>query len=122
MRNLLVLCCFLMCIACAAPAPIRAQNSTLVALLTLDQRSLGKRSGTVLFSNADGTPVNDATVTVTAVMQQHGMILPPFALHKTPAGYQFDALQIDMAGEWQLQLRITRNGTETLLELPVVFQ
>ena len=122
MRRLLILLLVCSCVACAGAAPIRAQNDDVAVVLAIDERTLGFRSGTLLITERSGAPIEDATVTVTAVMKQHGMINPPLQLSHSDAGYQFDRLEVNMVGEWQLQIRITRSTLRTTVDIPIVFE
>ena len=122
MRRWLLVCLLFVCSACTAPVSISAQNTAYRVTVTVDERTLGFRSGVLTVTDATGTTISDATVTLTAIMRQHGMMTPPIELTQTPAGYTFEKLEINMVGEWQLLVRIAVNGQESVLELPLVFE
>lgn len=122
MRRWLLVCLLFVCSACTAPVSISAQNTAYRVTVTVDERTLGFRSGVLTVTDATGTTISDATVTLTAIMRQHGMMTPPIELIQTPAGYTFEKLEINMVGEWQLLVRIAVNGQESVLELPLVFE
>jgi hypothetical protein len=121
-RRWVLFCVLFVCVSCAAPVTIDAQNTAYRVTMTFDQRTLGFRSGVLTVTDTQGTVISDATVTLTAVMRQHGMMTPPLALPSTPAGYTFEKLEINMVGEWQMLVRIVVNGQESVLELPIVFE
>ena len=122
MRYLQLFCVLFFFVACAAPATIDAQNSAYRVTMTVDDRTLGFRSGVLTLTDTEGTVISDAKVTLTAVMRQHGMMTPPLVLLSTPAGYTFEKLEINMVGEWQMLVRVAANGQESVLELPLVFE
>ena len=122
MRRLLLFCALFVCVACAAPVTIDAQNSAYRVTMTVDERTLGFRSGVLTLTDTEGMVISDATVTLTAVMRQHGMMTPPLVLPSTPAGYIFEKLEINMVGEWQMLVRVAVNGQESVVELPLVFE
>lgn len=122
MRRWVLFCALFVCVACAAPVTIDAQNTAYRVTMTFDERTLGFRSGVLTLTDTEGTVISDATVTLTAVMRQHGMMTPPLVLLSTPAGYTFEKLEINMVGEWQMLVRVAVNGQESVIELPLVFE
>lgn len=122
MRRWVLFCALFVCVACAVPVTIDAQNTAFSVSMTFDERTLGFRSGVLTVTDTQGTVISNATVTLTAVMRQHGMMTPPMQLVRSPAGYTFEKLEINMMGEWQMLVRISANGQESVLEIPIVFE
>ena len=68
---------------------------------------------TVHVENADGTPVEDATITVNGDMPQHGHGLPtsPRVTEYLGNGdYLVEGLKFQMGGWWLMDFTITANG------------
>jgi hypothetical protein len=89
--------------------------------VTVDEAVLGFRSGEITVESTSGQRIETAEVTLTALMRQHGMLLPPQRLQIINGTYRYEQLEINMEGEWQYQLRINETGTTTLVEVPIVF-
>lgn len=121
-RIVLFLCALGLLTACASPPTARGELDGMVAQITLDEATLGFRSGTIVLTDTSGAPIAADAVTLTAVMRQHGMLLPPQTLTQTADGYAFSQLEINMAGEWQFLVRITQNGNAVTVEVPFVFE
>jgi len=101
-------------------AGFSVQSSQYRIQVTLDTAGIGKRTLTLTLTDLQNNPVSDATVMVTPIMPQHGMLGVPQAMRATGNGvYQLDALDLTMTGEWQLQYEIKRNGQRDTLTLPI---
>lgn len=122
MRRILFVIVMLLCTACGNPRPFVAQTDDLRVVMTIDEQTLGFRSGIITITDANGKNIEDAQVTLTAVMKQHGMMNPPLTLAPDAAGYSFRDLEINMVGEWQMQVRIERQNLSTTIDLPIVFE
>ncbi|MFM2308172.1 MAG: hypothetical protein RLY87_292 [Chloroflexota bacterium] len=122
MRALLLLMLAFLSVACSSPQPYTAQNTDVRVVLHIDEQSLGFRSGTVEVTDLGGKSITDARVTLTAVMKQHGMINPPLTLNVGTNGYTYTDLEINMVGEWQMQVRVERSTLNTVIEIPIVFE
>jgi hypothetical protein len=110
----------LLLVACAS-APIQVQSQHFGITMVVSPDGVGMRPITVTLTDADKKPLNDATITVTAVMTQHGMLGVPLQLTSHPDGtYTSDALDLNMTGEWQLQLRIAQGNHTDTVTIPVV--
>ena len=110
----------LLLVACTS-APIQVQSEHFAITVAVSPEGIGTRPITVTLTRSDKTPVPDATVMVTAVMTQHGMLGVPLTLTPHPDGtYTSEALDLNMAGEWQLQLRIAQGDTTDTVTIPVV--
>jgi hypothetical protein len=110
----------LLLVACAS-APIQVQSQHFAITVAVSPEGIGTRPITVTLTRSDKTPVPDATVMVTAVMTQHGMLGVPLTLTPHADGtYTSDALDLNMAGEWQLQLRIAQGNHTDTVTIPVV--
>ena len=110
----------LLMVACAS-APIQVQSQHFAITVAVSPEGIGTRPITVTLTRSDKTPVPDATVMVTAVMTQHGMLGVPLTLTPHPDGtYTSASLDLNMAGEWQLQLQIVQGATTDTLTIPVV--
>jgi len=107
-------------VACTnASTYLQSQHFGITVVVSPD--GVGTRPITVTLTDADKKPLNDATITVTAVMTQHGMLGVPLLLTIHPDGrYTSDALDLNMAGEWQLQLRIAQGNRTDIVTIPVV--
>lgn len=122
MRRLFFLILIGVCVSCARPEPIRSQNDDVSVVVTIDERSLGFRTGMIQITDRRGVPIEDATVTLTAVMKQHGMMNPPMTLTHHDSGYQFEKLEVNMVGEWQMRIRIIHATFNTTVEVPILFE
>ena len=91
-------------------------------VVTIDERSLGFRTGMIQITDRRGVPIEDAKVTLTAVMKQHGMMNPPMTLTHHDSGYQFEKLEVNMVGEWQMRIRIIHATFNTTVEVPILFE
>lgn len=98
---------------------LQSQHFGITMVVSPD--GVGMRPITVTLTDANKKPLNDATITVTAVMTQHGMLGVPLQLTSHPDGtYTSDALDLNMTGEWQLQLRIAQGNHTDTVTIPVV--
>ena len=71
----------------------------------------------------DGAPVNGARVTLLPVMRQHGMLAPPRTVQATDSGtYLFPEMNLDMSGEWQMQITIAHDSITDMIEIPVLIE
>jgi len=122
MRRVMCLLCVLLVVACGAPVQVTAQNAAVHVVFSIDERTLGVRSGTVQITDTEGNRIDDAQVTLTAVMTQHGMMNPPLPLSTNGTSYAFTQLNVNMVGEWQMQLRIEGPNLSTTIDIPIVFE
>lgn len=107
-------------VACAN-APIKVQSQYFEVMLVVSPIGIGTRPITVTLTSSKKALITDATVTLTAVMTQHGMLSVPLRLRAHPDGtYTSDALDLNMAGEWQLQLHIVQGDITDTITIPVV--
>lgn len=121
MQKLLVWIVLVFVLVACASAPIRVQSQHFEITLAVHANGIGTRPITVTLTSLDKKSIPDATVTVTAVMTQHGMLGVPLTLIAHPDGtYTSDALDLNMAGEWQLQLQIVQGDATDTLTIPVV--
>jgi hypothetical protein len=98
---------------------LQSQHFGITMVVSPD--GVGTRPITVTLTDADKKPLRDATITVTAVMTQHGMLGVPLRLTTHADGtYTSDALDLNMTGEWQLQLRIVQGNQTDTVTIPVV--
>lgn len=109
----------LMLVGCSV-AGFSAQSAQYRIQLTMDTNGVGKRRLTLSIADLQGSPVSDATVTVTPIMPQHGMLGIPQTFTASGNGvYQLAECDLTMTGEWQLQFEIQRNGQHDTLTLPI---
>jgi len=107
-------------VACAS-APINAQSQHFGITVAVNTNGIGIRPVTITLTSTDKKPIGDATITVFAVMNQHGMLGVPLTLTPHADGtYTSDALDLNMAGEWQLQLHIVQGSVNDTMTIPVV--
>lgn len=107
--------------ACAAP--ITAQSAHFVVGMSLEQVGLGKRPVTITVRDRDGNPVDGATVTLLPVMRQHGMLAPPMTVQSNVTGTcLFQEVNLDMSGEWQMQVTIVYESMTDMIEIPVMIE
>ncbi len=107
-------------VACSNAA-IHLQSQHFGITVVVSPDGVGTRPITVTLTDADKKPLNDATITVTAVMTQHGMLSVPLPLTTHADGrYTSDALDLNMTGEWQLQLQIVQGNRTDTVTIPVV--
>lgn len=121
MKKLAVLWSLLVLLVACASTPITARSQHFGIMVAVSPSGIGIRPITINLTGSDKKPINDATVTVFAVMKQHGMLAVPLIL--TPGGegtYTSDVLDLNMAGEWQLQLHIVHGNVNDTLTIPVV--
>jgi len=107
-------------VACTnASTYLQSQHFGITVAVSPD--GIGTRPITVTLTDSGKKPLNDATITVTAVMTQHGMLGVPLQLTPhTDGTYTSDALDLNMAGEWQLQLQIVQGNRTDTVTIPVV--
>ena len=104
-------------------APIAAQSAHYDVTMMLEQEGLGKRTVVIRLADLSGNPVDDAIITLLPVMRQHGMLAPPIMVKATTSGeYVFPDVNLDMSGEWQMQLTIVVGSTKDMIEIPVVIK
>jgi YtkA-like len=121
MKKIVVWFGMLLLIVACASAPISVQSKHFGITVVVSASGIGTRPITVTLTGADKKTINDATITVTAVMNQHGMLSVPLTLTAHPDGtYTSDALDLNMAGEWQLQLHIVQSSVNDTIIIPVV--
>lgn len=117
----LVLMLGLLLTACARP--ITAQSAHFKVGMTLELVGLGKRPVTITVHDLSGRPMSDATVTLFPVMRQHGMLAPPISSDASEPGvFLFPDVNLDMSGEWQMQLTIVAGSVTDMIEIPVVIE
>jgi hypothetical protein len=122
-RSLWVLLVSAMLLLTACAAPITAQSAHFRVGISLDQVGLGKRPVMITVHDLDGQPIDGATVTLLPVMRQHGMLAPPMAVQSNePGKYLFSEVNLDMSGEWQMQITIEHVTTTDLIEIPVMIE
>jgi len=77
----------------------------------------------VTLVDQSGNPVDNAIITLLPVMRQHGMLAPPLTVHASQSGeYLFPDVNLDMSGEWQMQITIVVGTTTDLIEIPVIIE
>lgn len=104
-------------------APITAQSAHFKVGMSLEQNGIGKRPVTITVHDASGNPVSGATVTLLPVMRQHGMLAPPIAVDsQDPGVYIFPEVNLDMGGEWQMQVTIVHDAVTDMIEIPVLIE
>ena len=119
MRWLMVVLIALVLTGCGV-AGFSVQSAQYRIQLTMDTNGIGKRPLTLSIADLQNNPVSDATVTVTPIMPQHGMLGIPQQLTASGNGvYQLAECDLTMTGEWQLQFEIQRNGQRDTLTLPI---
>lgn|GEM_PF-2083268 len=122
-RLLLVMSMVFACVLGACGAPITAQSEHFRITMTLEQEGLGKRPVMVTLVDQSGNPVDNAIITLLPVMRQHGMLAPPLTVHASQSGeYLFPDVNLDMSGEWQMQITIVVGTTTDLIEIPVIIE
>ncbi|MFM7678501.1 MAG: FixH family protein [Roseiflexaceae bacterium] len=122
MRLFLSVLLLICCISCSV-AGYSARSAQYSITVQLDTVGIGTRPLTVTLTDLQRKPVTDATVVVTPIMQQHGMLGIPMPLQVTDDGvYTLSELELTMTGEWQLQFDITRAGQHDIITLPVIIQ
>lgn len=100
-----------------------AQSAHYQIGVQVDTNGIGTRPVTVTLHDAQNAPVSDAMVTVVTVMPQHGMLSVPVPLVASGAGtYSTPALDLNMTGEWQLQIDIHRNDVHDTVTIPVTIK
>lgn len=103
--------------------PITAQSAHFRVGMSLEQVGIGKRPITITVHDLDGAPVNGARVTLLPVMRQHGMLAPPRTVQATDSGtYLFPEMNLDMSGEWQMQITIAHDSITDMIEIPVLIE
>lgn len=111
----------MMLVACTAP--ITAQSAHFKLAMSLEQVGLGKRPVTLMVHDLDGNPIRGATVTLLPVMRQHGMLAPPMTIKSAEPGvYLFPEVNLDMSGEWQMQITIEYESVTDMVEIPVMIE
>ncbi len=121
MQKIVVWLGLLMVLVACVSAPIQVQSQHFGITVAVSASGIGTRPITVTLTSIDKIPITDATVTVTTVMTQHGMLGVPLPLMAHPDGtYTSDALDLNMAGEWQLQLHIVQGTVNDTIAIPVV--
>jgi hypothetical protein len=89
----------------------------------LDTVGIGSRPLTITLTDLQHKPVTDATIVVTPIMQQHGMLGIPMTLQAAANGvYTLAEFELSMTGEWQLQFDITHAGQRDTITVPVIIQ
>jgi hypothetical protein len=107
----------------ACIAPITAQSAHFTVGMSLEQVGIGKRPVTITVRDNDGNPVDGATVSLLPVMRQHGMLAPPIAVQSSTQGaYLFPEVNLDMSGEWQMQVTIEHESITDMIEIPVMIE
>lgn len=107
----------------ACTAPITVQSAHFTVGMSLEQVGLGKRPVTITVRDSEGNPVEGATVTLLPVMRQHGMLAPPIAVQSNqPGTYLFSEVNLDMSGEWQMQVTIVYESVTDMIEIPVMIE
>ncbi|NBU63457.1 MAG: hypothetical protein EBS29_02975 [Chloroflexia bacterium] len=110
----------LLLVACTNPST-SLQSQHFGITVAVSPNGIGTRPITVSLTDSDKKPLRDATLTVTAVMTQHGMMGVPLTLTNHADGtYTSDALDLNMVGEWQLQLQIVQGNLTDTVTIPVV--
>lgn len=110
-------------ILAACTAPITAQSAHFKLGMSLEQVGLGKRPVILTVHDLNGVPISGATVTLLPVMRQHGMLAPPIATQSNEPGvYTFPEVNLDMSGEWQMQITIVHNTITDMVEIPVLIE
>lgn len=119
--RLILIMCMVLLTACTAP--ITAQSAHFTVGMSLEQIGIGKRPVTITLRDRDGNPVDGATVTLLPVMRQHGMLAPPLAVQSNqPGTYLFPEVNLDMSGEWQMQVTIAHESVTDMIEIPVMIE
>jgi hypothetical protein len=91
--------------------------------MSLEQVGIGKRPVTITVRDSNGNPVDGATVTLLPVMRQHGMLAPPLTVQsREPGTYIFPEVNLDMSGEWQMQVTIEHESVIDMIEIPVMIE
>lgn len=122
MRVVLAVCLLVCCVSCSV-AGFTARSTQYNITVQLDTVGIGKRPLTVMLQDRTDNPITDATITVTPLMPQHGMLGIPTQLQAgDPGVYTVAELELSMSGEWQLQFDIVRAGTREQIMLPVVIE
>ena len=122
MRLFLGVSLLICCVSCSV-AGHTARSAQYSITVQLDTVGIGTRPLTVNLNDMQNTAVTDATIVVTPIMQQHGMLGIPMPLQVTDDGvYTLAELELSMTGEWQLQFDITRAGQRDTITVPVVIQ
>lgn len=107
----------------ACTSPITAQSPHFRLAMSLEQVGIGKRPITIMINDLDGNPIRDATVTLLPVMRQHGMLSPPQTVQsEEPGRYVFRDINLDMSGEWQMQVTIEHESVIDMVEIPVMIE
>ena len=107
----------------ACTSPITAQSPHFTLVMSLEQVGIGKRPITIKINDLEGNPIRDATVTLLPVMRQHGMLAPPMAVQaQEPGIYIFPDVNLDMSGEWQIQVTIVHDAVTDMIEIPVMIE
>jgi hypothetical protein len=122
-RTLWVLLVSALLLLTACTTPITAQSAHFKIGMSLEKVGLGKRPVTITVHDLDGTPIDGATVTLLPVMRQHGMLAPPVAVESNESGVcLFPEMNLDMSGEWQMQVTIAHDSIIDMIEIPVLIE
>ena len=122
MRLFLGVLLLICCVSCSMAA-YTVRSAQYSISVQLDTVGVGTRPLTVTLKDLQDQPVTNATIVVTPIMQQHGMLGIPQLLKVTDNGvYTLTEFELSMTGEWQLQFDITRAGQRDTITLPVVIQ
>jgi hypothetical protein len=107
--------------ACASPIEARSAHYNIG--LSLELVGLGKRPITLTLHDKQGLPVTGATVTLLPIMRQHGMLAPPVTFVEQSAGvYVVSEVNLDMSGEWQMQVTVVLDAVTDMVEIPVMVE
>lgn len=122
MRVVLAIYLLVCCVSCSV-AGFTARSAQYAITVQLDTVGIGKRPLTVTLHDRTDQPITDATITVTPLMPQHGMLGIPTQLQASGQGvYTVAELELSMSGEWQLQFDIERAGTSEQIMVPVAIE
>ncbi len=109
-------------VGCSA-AGFSAKGTHFGIRVDVETTGVGKRPLSITINDLQGNPIGDATVMVTPIMPEHGMLGIPQTLIATEKGvYKLAELDLMMSGEWQLQVDIQQNGQRDTLTLPITIQ
>jgi hypothetical protein len=107
----------------ACSSPIVARSAHYNIGLSLELVGLCKRPITLTLHDKQGLPVTGATVTLLPIMRQHGMLAPPVTLVEQSAGvYVVSEVNLEMSGEWQMQVTVVLDAVTDMVEIPVMIE
>lgn len=97
--------------ACATTPAMTQQTASYTVTLSFDTLAVGDRAATVEVRDSSG-PVDTAEVIFTPTMLSMGMASPETVAKPIGNGrYTSDTILLSMVGDWELDVKITRDGT-----------